>query len=86
MKVKVKNELLFRKAFVPWYDTEIVVFLTLVFAVVVLLFSFYGIAASLDTPRYTAFLWVPCLLGFLSLFVIVSLFVRSIRRDSNGSS
>jgi len=86
MKGKAKNELLFRKAFIPWYDTELAIFLTLVFALVVLLFSIYGIAASLDTPKYNVFLWVPCLLGLLALFIMVSLFVRSIRRDSNGSS
>ena len=51
MKVKSKSELLFRKAFIPWYDREPAMLLTLVFAVVVLLFSIVGVAAGLDTPR-----------------------------------
>jgi hypothetical protein len=65
--MKFKNELLFRKAFIPWYDTEPAMYLTLAFSLAVLLFSITGVAAALDTPRYHAFIWVPCLLGLLSL-------------------
>ena len=83
MKEKSKSELLFRKAFIPWYDTEPAMLLTLVFAVAVLLFSMIGIAATLDTPHYHAYLWVPCLLGALSLTVVISTLIRLIRR-SNG--
>jgi hypothetical protein len=84
MKIKSKSELLFRKAFIPWYDTEFAMLLTLAFAVVVLLFSITGVAASLDTPRYNAYIWVPCLLGFLSLIVIISLLIRLVRRGHSG--
>ena len=85
MKVKFKNELLFRKAFIPWFDTEPAMLLTLAFAVTVLLFSIVGVAAALDTPRYQFIIWVPCLLGILSLSVTISLLIRLIRRGSNGS-
>ena len=81
MKSKSKNDLLFRKAFIPWYDTELAMLLTLIFAVLVLLFSMVGIAAALDTPQYNAYVWVPCLLVALSLGVTVSLLIRLIRRD-----
>jgi hypothetical protein len=84
VNVKTKSELLFRKAFTPWYDTEPVMLLTLVFSVVVLLFSITGVAASLDTPSYIDYLWVPCLLGALSLIVTISLLIRLIRRGSSG--
>ena len=63
MKVKSKSELLFRRAFIPWYDTEPAMIITLVFALLVLLFSMYGIAAALDTPGFAPYLWVPVLLG-----------------------
>jgi hypothetical protein len=85
VKVKFKNELLFRKAFIPWYDTELAMLLTLAFAVAVLLFSIVGVAAALDTPRYHFIIWVPCLLGLLSLSVTISSLIRLIRRGSNGS-
>lgn len=85
MKVKFKSELLFRKAFIPWYDTGPAMVLTLVFAVAVLLFSISGIAASLDMPSYQAFMWVPCLLGLLSLAITISTLIRLIRRGSPRS-
>jgi hypothetical protein len=85
MKVKFKSELLFRKAFIPWYDTEPAMLLTLAFAVAVLLFSIVGVAAALDTPGYQSILWVPCLLGLLSLSITISSLIRLIRRGSNGS-
>ena len=78
--MKFKSELLFRKAFIPWYDTESVMMLTLIFAVVVLLFSIIGIAAALDTPIYHTILWVPSLLGILSLTITISTLIRLIRR------
>jgi hypothetical protein len=85
MKEKSKSDLLFRKAFIPWYDTEPAMLLTLVFAVVVLLFSIVGIAAGLDAPRYHGYIWVPCLLGGLSLTVTLSTLIRLIRREPPGS-
>ena len=78
--MKFKSELLFRKAFIPWYDTESVMMLTLIFAVVVLLFSITGVAAALDTPGYHAIIWVPSLLGILSLIITMSTLIRLIRR------
>lgn len=84
MKVKFKNELLFRKAFIPWYDTEPAMFLTLAFAVATLLFSLAGVVAALDTPRYHTIIWVPCLLGILSLAITISTLIRLIRRGAQG--
>ena len=80
MKVKSKSELLFRKAFIPWYDTEPMMLLTLAFAVVVLLFSITGVAAALETPRFHAYIWVPSLLGGLSLVVTISTLIRLSKR------
>jgi hypothetical protein len=78
--MKFKSELLFRKAFIPWYDTEPAMLLTLAFALGVLLFSITGVAASLDTPSYQDFIWVPGFLGILSLAITISTLIRLIRR------
>jgi hypothetical protein len=85
MKEKSKSDLLFRKAFIPWYDTEPAMLLTLIFAVFVLLFSITGVAAGLDTPRYSGYIWIPCLLGGLSIAVTISTLIRLIRRGTPGS-
>ena len=77
---KSKSELLFRKAFIPWYDTEFFLFLTFGFAVLVLLFSMVGIAAALDNPCFSGYIWVPCLLLLLSLALTLSSLIRLSRR------
>jgi hypothetical protein len=82
LKIKTKSELLFRKAFIPWYDTDLSMLLTLIFALVVVLFSMAGIAAALDTPRFNGYIWVPCLLMVLSLTITISTLIRLIRRGS----
>lgn len=82
MKIRSKSELLFRKAFIPWYDTDLSMVLTLIFAVVVLLFSLTGIAAALDTPLYNGYIWVPCLLAILSFAITVSSLIRLNRRGA----
>jgi hypothetical protein len=56
--------------------------LTLIFAVVVLLFSMNGVAAALDTPRFIGHIWVPCLLMMLSLALTISTLIRLIRRGT----
>lgn len=80
MKSKSKSELLFRKAFVPWYDAEPAMVMILAFALAVLLFSMVGVAAALDTPCYQAFMWVPCLLGLLALAITVATLIRLVRK------
>jgi hypothetical protein len=80
VKVKSKSELLFRKAFIPWYDTEPAMLLTLAFAVGTLLFGINGVAAALESPQYRAYVWVPGLLAILSSALTVSTLVRLIRR------
>jgi hypothetical protein len=82
LKIKTKSELLFRKAFIPWYDTDLSMLLTLIFALVVVLFSMAGIATALDTPRFNGYIWVPCLLMVLSLTITISTLIRLIRRGS----
>ena len=84
MKGKTKNELLFRKAFIPWYDTEPVMAVTLLFSALVFSFSIYGIVAAFETPRYLPYVWVPVLLALLSLGVTVSTSIRMTRRGANG--
>lgn len=83
MKIKSRSELLFRKAFIPWYDTEFSLTLTLIFAVAVLLFSMTGIAAALDTPRFGGYVWLPCLLMILALILTLSSLIRLIRRGAD---
>ena len=71
---------LFRKAILPWYDTDAACILTGVFIVIVFAFSFAGIAVALETPESRGYIWVPCALLLLSTVVIASIAFRMFRR------
>ena len=71
---------MFRKAILPWYDTDTACVLTGVFMLIVFAFSLAGIAVALETPEYLRHIWVPCTLLVFSLLVVASLLFRLFRR------
>lgn len=75
-----KTNPLFRKAFIPWYDTDIVVLITLGGGVAGLLFSMFGIVTALDESAFSSYIWIPCLLGMLCLILSLSTLMRLYRR------
>jgi hypothetical protein len=71
---------LFRKAIVPWYDSETACLIVIVFLVVVFLFGLVGISVVRENVEYYEHMWVAVLLAVLSGAVIVSTTVRLIKR------
>ncbi len=74
---------LFRKAILPWYDTDAACILTGVFMLIVFAFSFTGIAVAFETPESCRHVWVPCALLVLSAGVITSVVFRLSRRHTH---
>jgi len=70
----------FRKIIIPWYDSEPVCLLTILFMDTVFLFSAAGITLVREMPEYQRHIWVPAVLAGLSLYVIFSVTIRLIRR------
>jgi hypothetical protein len=70
----------YRRVIVPWYDSEIVCFFTLLFAGFVLLFGVFGIHVAYETPAYRQYLWIPGLLFAMAAAVFVSVTIRLINR------
>lgn len=70
----------FRKAIVPWYDSETVCIAVIVFMFIVLLFGCAGIFVAREQLAYHKYTWAPLLLVILSGGVIVSTAIRLIRR------
>ena len=71
---------LFRKMIAPWYDSNLTCWIVLIVMLVIMLFSWAGIAAALGNPSYRAFYPLPVLLFLLSFTVAVSVGVRLVRR------
>jgi hypothetical protein len=70
----------YRRVIVPWYDSEIVCFATLLFAAFVLLFGVCGIHTAYELPAYREYIWIPGLLFTMGLAVFVSIAIRLINR------
>ena len=76
----LKKDPVFRRAIVPWYDSEIICFLVLFFLLAVVCYSFAGVAVAMEARQHHQHLWVPILLLMLSGSVTVSIIARLIKR------
>ncbi len=70
----------FRKAIVPWYDSDAVCIGVIVLMGLVLLFGFLGVHVAQHKAGTRGDLWVPLLLVLSSGGVILSTAARMIRR------
>jgi hypothetical protein len=73
----------FRKLIIPWYDSEPVCLVTLMFLDIVLLFGAAGVSAALEHPEYYEHIWVPILLIVTSGIAIISMTLRLVKRFSH---
>jgi hypothetical protein len=78
--MRIDQKTVFRKTIVPWYDSEIVCLLTIVFMFLVFLFGFAGVAVARENVTYHDYIWVPVSLIVMSATVIISTTMRLIRR------
>lgn len=71
---------LFRKAIVPWYDSEAACLVMVILMEMVFVFGVAGLSVVLGTPEFHRFIWLPAVLLVLSFGVVFSITVRLIRR------
>jgi len=76
----------FRKAILPWYDTNAACILALLLMTAVLLFGIEGVRIAGKIEAYKAHVWVPILLIVLSAGVCGSILIRLIKRYHNRFS
>ncbi len=84
--MKLGQTPVFRKAIIPWYDSDAVCIGLILFAVAVILFAVAGISVAKDTPAYAGYIWVPVLLAVLAAAVLVSTGSRLVRRAIDRST
>jgi hypothetical protein len=71
---------LFRKIIAPWYDSEFLCGLTMVFMLLVACFGVLGIMVALQNAGYKTLVSLPVVLLAMSLYVLISLTIRLVRR------
>ncbi|MDM8515824.1 hypothetical protein QUF76_06460 [Desulfobacterales bacterium HSG16] len=79
MRIDDENPV-FRKAFIPWYDSETICLVFIMFLFTVALFAAAGISVAMPSPDFHTYIWLPVLLLSLSSFVILSITIRLIKR------
>lgn len=70
----------FRRAIIPWYDSDRACWIVVGFTMATAIFSGVGIFAALEEPSFQNYLWLPLLLLLLSTGIVVSTLIRMFRR------
>ena len=71
---------LFRRVIMPWYDSTPLCWALVAVMAILVLFSLTGVFVALNAPEYKKFIWVPLMLGLLSLLMVISISWRVIQR------
>lgn len=78
--MQIDENPLFRKAIVPWYDSEAACLITIILMESVFVFALLGLSVVRDVPEFRRYLWFPGVLMALSFSVILSITIRLLRR------
>ncbi|MDJ0809496.1 MAG: hypothetical protein QNJ02_10120 [Desulfobacterales bacterium] len=70
----------FRRAIIPWYDSDRVCWIVIGFMLATAVFSTAGLFAALEEPIYRNYIWLPLLLLLLSIGIAISTLIRMFRR------
>jgi putative effector of murein hydrolase LrgA (UPF0299 family) len=78
--MRLEQNAVHRKIFSPWYDTESMCLVAILFSVLVFLFCLAGISVCNEKEDFQNYIWFPTLLMMMSSGLFLSLFIRLIRR------
>lgn len=70
----------FRRAIIPWYDSDRACWIVVGFMLATAIFSGVGLSVALEAPEFNNYLWLPLLLLLLSTGIAVSTLVRIFSR------
>ncbi|TES94598.1 MAG: hypothetical protein E3J94_00380 [Desulfobacteraceae bacterium] len=84
--MRIDQNPVFRKAIVPWYDSETACLIVIFFMFLVFLFSCAGISVARANIEYHEYVWVPVLLVVMSGGVIIFTTIRLIKRYAHRFS
>jgi hypothetical protein len=82
--MQLEQTLFFRKPITPWYDSNVACRTLIACMVVVFVFAIAGIFVGSGNPDFKEHVWFPGLLSFLSLFLVVKIFLRLKQRYSKS--
>lgn len=78
--MQIDENPLFRRAIVPWYDSEAACLVTIILMESVFVFAVFGLSVVREIPEFQRYLWFPVVLMTLSSGVVLSITIRLFRR------
>ena len=78
--MKREKSPVFRRAIIPWYDSDRVCWIVVGLMLAIAVFSGIGLSVALDRPAFNNYFWLPLLLLLLSTGIVVSTLIRILRR------
>lgn len=84
--MRIDQNPLFRKSFIPWYDSEAACIIVILCMLAVLLFGAVGISVAHESVEYHDNIWIAVLLVVMSGGVMLSTTIRLIKRYSRRFS
>jgi len=74
----------FRKTITSWYDSNFTCWTIITIMLFVFAFAVAGIMVGSGNPIFQEHVWFPGVLAFLSLFLVIKIFLRLKRRSKNN--
>ena len=84
--MRIDQNPLFRKTIIPWYDSEAVCIVVIVFMMIVFFFGVVGISVARENSEYHGYVWIAVLLVVMSAAVIFSTIIQLIKRHARRYS
>ena len=84
--MRIDQNPLFRKTIIPWYDSEAVCIVVIVFMMIVFFFGVVGISVARENSEYHGYVWIAVLLVVIIAAVIFSTVIRLIKRHARRYS
>ena len=78
--MQIEDSPVFKKYIIPWYDSETICLIMLIFLYFVCLFGIIGISVAYEYNEYYKHIWVPVLLTVMSGITIISITIRLVKR------
>jgi len=79
--MQLGKTLFFRKPITPWYDSNLACGILITIMIFVFAFAFVGIIVGSDNQNFVQHAWFPGLLAFLSIFLVIKIFLRLRKRS-----
>lgn len=84
--MRIDQNPVFRKSFIPWYDSETACIIVIIFMLVVFLFGVAGISVAHENVIYQEEIWIAVLLVVMSGWVLLTTTIRLMKRYIRRSS